>query len=93
MFDDETRIVDVDDWHPPTVSRRKTTEVIMHVLVGGLWHRRSPELGETACGQSYHSEYSPVRPEQLRHPMSRACDCFTRKELAKADERYAEENP
>lgn len=63
----------------------------MHVLVDGVYHRRSPGLGVTACGLAFHAQFSPVRPEQLVHPMSRDCRCFTDFELAIADERATSE--
>jgi hypothetical protein len=75
------------------ISRRATKEVIVHVIVDGLWHRRSPGLGTTACGLPFHSQFSKVRPEQLVHPLSRDCQCFTRFELALADEKQAREQP
>jgi hypothetical protein len=75
------------------ISRRATKEVIVHVIVDGLWHRRSPGLGTTACGLPFHSQFSKVRPEQLVHPMSRDCRCFTDHELAIADANHAKEQP
>lgn len=65
----------------------------MHVIVNGLWHRRSPGLGTTACGLPIQTQFSPVRPEQLVHPLSRECRCFTPYELALADDRAKQEHP
>lgn len=65
----------------------------MHVLVDGTNHRRSPGLGVTACGRPFHAQFAPVRPEQLVHPLSRDCGCFTPFELAEADRRAAAEQP
>lgn len=75
------------------ISRRQTQEVIVHVIVDGLWHRRSPGLSATACGIHIHSQFNNVRPEQLLHPLSRDCRCFTPYELGEADKRAAKERP
>lgn len=78
----------------PVISRRKTAEaIVMHVYVDGLWHRRSPGLGTTACGLPIHSQFNNVRPEQLLHPLSPDCRCFTPFELATADDRARLEEP
>lgn len=76
------------------ISRRKTAEAIpMQVYVNGEHHRRVPSLGCTACGIEYNAQFAPVRPEQLAHPLSRNCGCFTPFELALADEKRRKEQP
>jgi hypothetical protein len=76
------------------ISRRKTAEaLVMHVYLDGWYHRRSPGRGTTACGIEYNEQFAPVRPEQLAHPLSRGCGCFTPFELAQADAKAAAEQP
>lgn len=58
-------------------------ELTMHVQHEGEWHRRTPDLKTTACGEYFHSEFCPTRREELTHPMCRTC--FTPHELAMAD--------
>lgn len=91
----DVEIADVDDWRDeqPAISRRGTKDYIVHVLVNGTYHRRSPGLGVTACGEPFHSQFAPIRREELRHPLSRSCGCFTAFEIAKADETERNENP
>jgi hypothetical protein len=55
----------------------------MHVQHEGEWHRRTPNLRTTACGELYHSQFCPTRREELIHPMCRLC--FTPYELSEAD--------
>lgn len=55
----------------------------MHVHHEGEWHRRTPDLKTTGCGELYHSTFCPTRREELTHPLCRIC--FTPHELSKAD--------
>lgn len=80
-------VVDVEDPPPIAIGRVATRELTMQVLVAGHYHRRTPDLSMTSCGHySVHSEFHPPRREELTHPLSRDCGCFTPYELQKADE-------
>jgi hypothetical protein len=79
----DTYIVDLGDIDDaPRAPRATTEELTMHVNVLGIWHRRTPDLGATACGILYHSQYSPTRREDLTGDL--CADCFTGYELALA---------
>ncbi len=81
----------------PTVARSRvsTAELTMHVLVLSQWHRRTPDLRETACGVATPLG-SMLRREALTEmtvddrPAGKLClDCFTpheRVRAAKADQ-------
>jgi hypothetical protein len=64
-------------------------ELTMHVSHDGQWHRRLPDLSGTACGETYHAQFSPLRRECLQHPLCRLC--FTRVEIDRADENKQKE--
>lgn len=84
MFDgDAKRVVDVEEYFAPARGRVPTKELTMQVLHEGEWHRRLPDLSATACGSRYHSEFSSVRREELKHPLCETC--HTPLELALAD--------
>jgi hypothetical protein len=85
LYEPDTEVADVEEPERPYVSRSITTDVVMHVMIDGEYHRRSPGLGRSSCGRPYHSQYAPVRPETLKHPLSRECGCFTPFELEEAD--------
>lgn len=88
-YEPDTVVVDVErptTRTKPTSPRAHPEELTMQVLADGAWHRRTPDLKTTACGMPLHSQFSPVRREELRHPLSRACGCFTSFELARADQ-------
>ncbi len=72
--------VDEPDAHP-------SAELIMHCNVLGEWHRRTPDLLTTACGESFHSQFTPLRREVLTHPL--CAECFTLFEIDLADARRA----
>jgi hypothetical protein len=80
MFDERSSATDIADIPRP---RTRTEDPVMHVLHAGAWHRRLPDLTATSCGARYHSQFSPVRREELKHPLCRGC--FTPLELARAD--------
>lgn len=71
-----------DAGHEPTVGRVRTEELTMQVLAFGCWHRRTPDLLTTACGVPFHSQFSPLRREELTEPLCR--ECFTTFEINKA---------
>lgn len=73
----------------PSLGRVSTEDLLMQTNVLGVWHRRLPDLSATSCGMPFNSQFSPVRREELRHPL--CPDCFTAFELRKADERKEKE--
>ena len=79
------------DHAPIALPRVPTEDLAVHVLVDGEYHRRHPRLGRTSCGLYFNAQYCPVRREELVHPLSRTCDCFTVAELAEADEAKRQE--
>lgn len=50
-----------------------------------------PDLATTACGIPIHSQYDPVRREEVTLPL--CADCFTRFELERAALNLAKETP
>ncbi len=53
----------------------------MQVYVEGGWHRRTPDLAMTACGEhKIHSAFCPVRVESYEGDICTVC--FTPHELA-----------
>jgi hypothetical protein len=83
----DTLVVDDPDIQP--VRRRSQTELTMQVLMGGVWHRRKPNLANTACGQPIASQFCPLRREALADPLCGTC--FTESERADAAERTSSE--
>jgi hypothetical protein len=77
-YEPDTIVID-----EPQRGRVPTEELTVHVYVESTWHRRLPDLSATSCGSRYHSQFSPVRREELKHPLCRGC--FTPLELARAD--------
>lgn len=72
---------------PPIArSRTSTGELTMQVLVDGEWHRRMPEITPTSCEREYNTQFSPVRREELTHPLCPVC--FTPAEIARADRAF-----
>ena len=86
----DTLVVDDPDEQPsPARARVSTEDLVAQVNVMGKWHRRTPDLGATACGILYHSQFAPTRREELCNPL---CDmCFTPYELSLANIRGIEE--
>ncbi len=70
----------VDDQGSSAVSDGVT---VHHILIGSIWHRRTPDLATTACGLPFHSAYSPLRRESLVGPICPVC--FTPYELAQSE--------
>lgn len=92
MFDsgEHAVVVDVDDgFSVPYRGRVPTKELEMQVLHEGAWHRRLPDLSATACGSRYHSGFTPVRREELKHPL--CTTCHTSVELGLADKAELEQ--
>lgn len=87
----DTYVYDVsDDPDPPSFPRTTTDEeVVVHVRVLGLWHRRKPNLSATACGIKYHAQFCDLRREELTHPL--CPECFTASEVGDADAARAKE--
>jgi hypothetical protein len=80
-------VVDLHDGR----SRRPTEELTMQVNVSGAWHRRTPDLKTTACGEAFHAQFAAVRREALHGALCRVC--FTSYELGQAEKTNQEENP
>lgn len=89
MFESAARAYEHDVDHAADVERDEDTAV--HVMLSGRWHRRKPNLSATACGVSFHGQFANLRREELRHPLSRECGCFTPDELGDADRLIAQE--
>lgn len=104
MFDGAAAAVDTvvmddpDAPGAPAIGRATTVdeiadaeELTMQILVLGEWHRRTPDLKETACGVPVRMVETPMRPEVLSEratatsPAGRMCrECFTPHELKRA---------
>ncbi len=89
-YEADTVVVDVDERPSPRTSRR-TEELTMQILHAGAWHRRMPDLAATACDKPFHSQFAPVRREELTHPLCPTC--FTSAELGRADKALAKSQP
>lgn len=75
----------------PAMGRVPTAELTVHVQVNGQWHRRTPDLKETACGEEYNGEFSRTRREALTLLDGDMCErCFTPHELLRAMQADAE---
>lgn len=85
--DDSLSIPDDADTQPISMPRVSTDELAMHVIVQGLRHRRHPKLSTTSCGMEIHSGFATPMREEIVHPLSRDCGCFTTFEIAEADDR------
>lgn len=83
-YEPDTFVVDVE-------SRVPTEDLTMQTNVLGVWHRRLPDLSATSCGMPFNSQFSPVRREELTHPL--CPDCFTSFELRRANERAERDKP
>lgn len=75
----------------PVLGRVSTAELTMQVHVRGEWHRRTPDLKETACGVPFHGEFSRTRREVLTLLDGDLCHaCFTPHEMLRAMQADAE---
>jgi hypothetical protein len=90
-YDADVVVIDIPVSTPATRAARQRRsadeELEMQVLTGGTWHRRTPDLANTACGQRIASQFSPLRRHELSEPM--CGQCFTAFELATAAARTA----
>ena len=84
-YEPDTLIVEM-----PAIGRVSTEDLVAHVIVDGLRHRRTPDLRETACGEELHSQFAvPVR-EALTFADGKPCSgCFTSHEIKRAAENDA----
>jgi hypothetical protein len=98
MFDaahayETTVVIDDPDAEPTpaiAIGRVKTAELTMQVQVDGAWHRRTPDLRETACGEPIHSEFAATRREVLTMEGGGLCEtCHTPHEIRRAAENDA----
>lgn len=84
-YDRDTYVLDVDDYRQtPSLPRVATEELEMQVYVEGAWHRRMPDLSETACELRIDSQRSPVRRNELRGDLCPIC--HTAAEMERADD-------
>jgi hypothetical protein len=84
--DSDTLVVDEPD-APIAIGRVSTGDLTMQVRIAnaGGWHRRTPDLSETACGVPFHSEFGNLRREQLTMEDGGLCaECHTGHELMRA---------
>lgn len=97
--EDDTIVVDPDEILRPAllsmpeiaIPRVPTAELTVQVNVMGQWHRRTPDLKETACGVPYHGEFYATRREVLSHRDGELCDvCFTPHEILRGIQADAE---
>lgn len=78
-YEPDTIVMDLDE----QAASAPTEELTMHAMVEGQWHRRMPDLSETSCEKRYHSQFAPLRREELTHPLCPIC--FTPAEIRRAD--------
>lgn len=90
-YEPNTIVWDLDEQstQPIAIGRASTEDLVAQVNVMGKWHRRTPDLKETACGVPYHSQFAPTRREELCNPLCN--DCFTAHEQSIANIRDIEE--
>lgn len=83
-----------DDELAPIIPIRSRTStdgaLTMQVYKDAHWHRRMPDLATTACGIPIHSQFDPIRREEICVPLCSAC--FTQFELERAAMTLAKEN-
>jgi hypothetical protein len=77
-YEPDTIVVDVEDpAHQPR--RRPSSELTMQVRHDdGKWHRRMPDLSETACGLPLYRLGQQLRIESLAENLCE--ECFTKRE-------------
>ncbi len=76
------------EYEPDTVVS-DVEELTMQVHVTDRWHRRTPDLASTACGEPIHSQFAALRREELSGDLCR--ECFTPYERAQAAETARQE--
>jgi hypothetical protein len=79
---DRNAVVDVPG--EPARPRTLTEELTVQIMTNGTWHRRTPDLKSTACGQSFHAQFTPTRLESHKGPLCLVC--FTPYEREKSAE-------
>lgn len=88
---DETTVEEQDVPVIPIRPRTATDGALtMQVYKGAHWHRRMPDLATTACGVPIHSQFDPVRREEICLPL--CTECFSKYELHRAALNLAKEN-
>jgi len=68
--------MDDDDTQPVAIAIPRTgsdDNLVLQVLVEGAWHQRLPDLSETACRIAYHSEFAPLRREEMTGELCVTC--------------------
>ena len=82
---------DFQDSTLPVTGRTRTDEFrTMQVMVLSRWHRRMPSLEETSCEVPYHSQFCPLRREELTGDLCTVC--FTPGELDRAAKNNAKKD-
>ena len=72
------------DFTPPVRSRTSTDGALtMQVYCEGEWHRRTPDLANTACALLIDSQRCPARREELCEPLCSICFTAFEKSQAK----------
>lgn len=90
-YEPDTEVVD-EPAPPISIGRVSTGDLVAQVLVLGQWHRRTPDLIETACGVPVPMTTSPIRREVLTMREGGLCSCcFTLHEQTKARRNDLEE--
>lgn len=77
-YEPDVSVVDVEPTKPapkPVRRRRVVTdeELDMQVLANGQWHRRTPDLAHTACGERFQAQFAPIRRNDLAGPLCAVC--------------------
>lgn len=93
QYEPDTEISDAEDPVAQTIARSRvpTGDLTVHVMLDdGCWHRMFPDTTETACGLQVNMLLQlGIRQERkLEHPLSRTCDCWTRREMKIADDNW-----
>lgn len=84
-YEPDTEVIDEPEPARPAIGRVPTGDLVAQVLVLGQWHRRTPDLLETACGVPVPVMTSPTRREVLSYCEGDLCgECFTGHERARA---------
>jgi hypothetical protein len=92
-YEPDTEVVDEPEPPPIAIGRVSTGDLVAQILVMSQWHRRTPDLLETACGVPVGTVMTtPIRREVLTLRDGGLCsDCFTEHERMKARRNDIEE--
>lgn len=91
-YEPDTIVEEQESSVVPIRSRTNTGgELTMQVYKDSSWHRRMPDLATTACGIPIHSQFDPVRREEICLPL--CSECFSKFELNRAALTLAKESP